>query len=72
MPLGGVQLLEEAKACEATSIEFATVVLMLGVACVVADGVLWPFSTWIGLAGSTPVKPWTPPTLKLAPLTLHA
>src|SRR6266850_4710526 len=65
MPLGGVQLLEEAKACEVTSMAFATAVVMLGVACVVAEGVIWPFSRWIGFAVSTPVKPWTPPTPKL-------
>jgi len=72
MPEGGVQLDEEAKACEVTSIAFATVGVTLGVACVSAEAVLWPFSMWIGFAVSTPVKPWMPPTPKLVPLTVQA
>lgn len=47
----------------------AMVVVMLGVAWVVADGVILPFSASMGVVVSTPVKAWTPPTVKLAPAT---
>jgi hypothetical protein len=72
IPLGGVQLFEDAKACEVTTIALASVVVTLGVACVVLEAVVWPFSMSIGLAVSTPEKAWIPPTVKLEPPTVHA
>src|SRR5205814_175574 len=63
---------DEAKACEVTTIAFASVELTLGVACEVLEGVGWPFSASTGFAVSTPVKPCTPPTAKVAPVTVHA
>jgi hypothetical protein len=50
----------------------ATVVVTLGVAWLNEEPVLWPFSTSIGLALSTPRKLWMPPTAKAAPLVLQS
>src|SRR6266480_1256078 len=60
---GGVQVLDEANACEVTTIVLATVVVRFGVACVRLAGVVCPFSTSIGVAVSTPENACTPPTV---------
>ena len=61
IPPGGVQVRDDEKVCDVTNMVFATVVVTLGVACVLAEGVVWPFSTSIGFVVSTLEKAWMPP-----------
>src|SRR5260221_12282276 len=68
MPPGGVQVLEVAKVCAVTSIVSATVVVMLGVACVKPLAVTWPFSTSIGVVVSKLEKDWMAPGAKVGAL----
>src|SRR5438105_1748375 len=67
MPEGGVQVVELGKLCAVTSIALATVVVMLGVACVMSAGVPCPVATLVGLAVDTPDADWAPRNSGLIP-----
>jgi len=54
---------------EVTTMVLITVVVTLGVECDSDEGVVWPFSTSMGVVVSTPTNVWMPPA---APVWLAA
>jgi hypothetical protein len=71
IPLGAVQVREEAKVCEVTTMVPGIERLMLGVACVLALAVVCPSSASTGPLVSTPEKLWIPPTAWLNAESVH-
>src|SRR3989449_11336660 len=68
MPAGGVHVPVPASPNDATSMVLATVVVTLGAEWLVLAAGVWPFSTLIGGAGSTPEYATIAPVMPCQPL----
>src|SRR5262245_9516329 len=71
MPVGGVHVALVANSWNVTTIVFAVDVVTLGVECDNPVAVVWPFSTLIGAAVSTPEKLRMPPATASGPVSVH-